>query len=281
MDRILSILLLLIVFFNPAISIAELATKPAKRIIALSPHGVEMLYAIGAGDRIVATIDTADYPAAALKIPHIGNFNGIQIEKIVALQPDLIIAWDSGNKSADLNKLKSLGFEIFYSLPKNIPDIGKELIKIGELTGLKTQAQLVANKINKQHQAIVNRYANKKSVSVFYQLWHDPLRTIGPDNWNESLINDCNGANLFNDTSTPYPIVSLENILTKNPQVIIIPHHSGEVGVKKEIWKKWQNINAVKNNNIFTIDGDLLHRFTPRAIEGLKRLCEAIDLARN
>ena len=94
--------------------------EPAQRIIALSPHSVEMLYAIGAGDRIVATLEYSDYPEAALAIPRIGNFTGIQIEKIIALQPNLIIGWKSGNKLADLNKIESLGFKIFFSHPKTL-----------------------------------------------------------------------------------------------------------------------------------------------------------------
>jgi len=246
--KILSVILLLASFFLHLNNCAQTVIKPAKRIIALSPHAVEMLFAIGAGDRIIATIDYADYPAEALKIPRVGNFSGIQIEKIIALQPDLIIAWKSGNKTADLDKIQSLGFTVFYSHPKNIPGIISEL---------------------------------NKPVKVFYQLWHDPLRTIGSDNWIESLIKDCNGHNLFHDINTPYPVVSLENVIAKNPQVIIVPHHSGSDAINKEIWTKWQNIKAIKKNHIYAIDGDLLHRFGPRAVEGLKQLCEAIDRARN
>jgi len=279
MGKIVPVFLLMLSLFIGQHS-AAVQEQDTQRIIALSPHAVEMLFAIGAGDRIIATIEYADYPAAALDIPRIGNFTGIQIEKIVALQPDLIIGWKSGNKLADLNKLESLGFKLFYSHPNTITEIRSELIKMGELTGLQKKANAVASKIQQQHQKIIDQYAQKENVSVFYQLWHDPLRTIGPDNWNETLINDCNGVNIFNDTRTPYPVVSLENVLSKNPEVIIIPHHSGSVAVKKELWNKWQHISAVKQKHIFTIDGDLLHRFGPRAIEGLELLCEAIDSAR-
>jgi len=273
---VLFILLSLLMGQNYAVT----PKQGAQRIIALSPHAVEMLFAIGAGDRIIATLEYADYPKAALDIPRIGNFTGIQIEKVIALQPDLIIGWKSGNKLADLKKLESLGFTVFYSHPQNIADISSELIKIGELTGLINNAEAAAKNIQEQHQKIIHRYAHKKKVSVFYQLWHDPMRTIGADNWNDALINDCNGDNIFNNTNTPYPVVSLENVLSKNPEVIIIPHHSGSVAVQKDLWNKWQHIKAVKQNRIFTLDGDLLHRFGPRAIEGLELLCEAINSGR-
>ncbi|MCP3675436.1 MAG: ABC transporter substrate-binding protein, partial [Gammaproteobacteria bacterium] len=117
-------------------------------------------------------------------------------------------------------------------------------------------------------------------VRVFYQLWHDPLRTIGPNNWNESLINDCNGINVFHDASTTYPTVSLEDVLSKNPEVILIPYHSAKTWEKTQIWHKWKNIDAVKNKMIRVLDGDLINRFGPRAVEGLESLCVAINSAR-
>jgi len=271
----LTIFILLSLLFHKG-----LTAESTQRIIALSPHSVEMLFAIGAGDRIVATLEYSDYPEQALSIPRIGNFTGIQIEKVVALQPDIIIAWKTGNKSTDIDKLQSLGLKVFFTQPKDIPAISDELIRLGELTGLQENARIAADKVAARYQQIKQRYSNKQKVSVFYQLWHNPLRTVGPDNWNQSLIDDCNGSVLFENAETPYPVVSLENVLLKNPQVIIIPHHSGDIGAKTEIWDRWNKIHAVKNKHIFTIDGDLLHRFGPRAIDGLEQLCQAIDSAR-
>jgi ABC-type Fe3+-hydroxamate transport system substrate-binding protein len=254
--------------------------KPAERIIALSPHAVEMLFAIGAGDRIVGTVEYADYPEAALKIPRIGNYTGIQLEQVVAMEPDLIVAWKSGNKITDLKKLESLGFNMFYTQPKNIPQIGKDIQRLGELTGLQNKAHKVTQALNQSYQAIKNKYKDTAKVDVFYQLWHDPLRTVGPGSWIQTMITDCNGNNVFNDTNSDYPAVSMESVLVKNPQVIIIPHHSGEVGAKRGIWKQWSMVQAVKHNRLFTLSGDILHRFAPRAVEGLSQLCEAIDSAR-
>lgn len=252
----------------------------AKRIVALAPHSVEMLFAIGAGDRIIATVEHADYPEKALDILRIGNYTGIQIEKLVAIKPDLIIAWKSGNKLADLKKIESLGLNIIYSNPENIEDINQELLQLGKLTGLIDNAKQVVKQIREKHQKIKLRYIEKKQVSTFYQLWHDPLRTVGSGSWIESLINDCHGKNIFSDSEVAYPIVSLESVLIKNPQVIIIPHHSGSATKKDEFWDKWTTVDAVKHQRVFSLNGDLLHRFTPRAIDGLAALCQAIDSAR-
>lgn len=273
--------LLILLTLSLSLSYVHLGlASEAKRIIALSPHAVEMLYAIGVGDRIVGTVEYADYPEEAKEIPRIGSYTGIQIEQVVALKADLVVTWKSGNKLADINKIKSLGLNMFDSLPKDIQGISEEILALGELTGAQLRAKKVSEEILSQHREIKKHYANKKKVKVFYQLWHDPLRTIGKTSWIETMIRDCNGENLFNDTESGYPLVSLESVLVKNPEVIIIPHHSGEVGAKTDIWDKWKNIEAVKKQRLFTLNGDILHRFGPRAIQGLKALCEAIDSAR-
>ncbi len=252
----------------------------AKRIIALSPHAVELLYAIGAGDRIVGTVEYADYPKEALSIPRIGNYVGIKIEKVLALKPDLIVIWKNGNKTTDLNKLKSLGLTIHNSQSNNIIDITKDLQTLGELTGLQDNAKKIIEKMKSRYEKIVTRYSNKSEVNVFYQVWHEPLMSVGANGWIESLIKNCGGKNIFDQSDTPYPQVSLESVLAKNPEVIIIPHHSGNVGAKTEIWEKWPEITAIKNNQYFILDGDLLHRYTPRALDGLELLCNRIDRAR-
>ena len=259
--------------------------KVAERIIALSPHAVEMLYAIGAGDKIVGTVEYADYPKAALDIPRIGNYNGIQIEQVLNLNPDLIIAWKGGNKGADLNKIESLGFKIVYSQPKNIAEISLDLRMLGQLTGQQIQAESVVAEFDKRYKNIREHYQKLARVDVFYQLWHDPLQSVGPLSWIESLIEDCGGQNIFNNANVPYPMVSIESVLVKNPKVIIIPHHSGTDGAKKdpagkEIWTNWPEISAVKNNRIFDLNGDLLHRTTLRSLDGLRKLCERIDEGR-
>lgn len=254
--------------------------KIAQKIIALSPHAVEMLFAIGAGDRIIATIEHADYPQQALNIPRIGNHTGIQIEKLVELQPDLVVGWKSGNKQTDLHKIKSLGFNIYFTYPQSLKHLQQDLLKLGEFTGLKKNAEQVAKEVKQAYLTIKQKYANKKPVKVFYQLWHKPLRTISSGSWIDSMIKDCQGSNLFSETKNAYPVIAIEDVLVKDPQVIIVPEHPEIVDDKKNIWRQWKTIQAVKNEKILSVDGDLLHRFGPRIAQGLAQLCEAIDKAR-
>ncbi len=267
---------------KPAVA-AELANennsklnKKIERIVALSPHSVEILYALGAGDRIVGTVEYADYPKQALNIPRIGNYVGVKLEKLLALNPDLVIAWQNANKRADLDKLKELGLNIYFTKPEKIDDVFEEINAIGGLLNLEDNAKNLVAQLKQKYQKIKSHNHNKSRVGVFYQLWHDPLRTVGGSSWINSLIEDCNGDNIFSSNPNGYPLVSFESVIAKNPQVIIIPHHSGNVGAKKELWSQWQQVAAVKYKKLFVINGDLLHRYTPRALEGLEQLCNAI-----
>jgi len=264
----------------------EPLAKEQQRIVALSPHSVEILFALGVGDRIVGTLEYADYPLAAKKIPRIGNFAGIQIEKLVALKPDLVVAWKSGNKASDLEKIQSLGFNIFYSHPNNITDVIEEIKQLAMLTARQTQGLQITDKMQQEYLSIKKQTAAKKPVRVFYQLWHQPLRSIGGNNWLNSMIKDCAGDNVFENSKAPYPVVSFESVLARNPQVIIIPSQSASrnlsiFGERKKRWLKWPQILAVENKHIVQVNGDLLHRFTPRAIDGLRQLCQVIDQARD
>jgi len=271
------VLLLFVCAFCFQLSAKETSQQ---RIIALSPHSVEILFALGVGDQIVGTLEYADYPLAARKIPRIGNFAGIKIEKVLALKPDLIVAWKGGNKASDLEKIESLGMNVFYSQPNSIHQVIEEVLALGRLTATEITSRHLAEQLSQQYLEIKNHYLDKSKVKVFYQLWHKPLRTIGGGNWINSLIKDCGGINIFEKANAPYPVVSFESVLMAKPEVIIIPDNSKAFVQKKQLWSDWPEITAVKNHQIVALNGDLLHRFTPRAIEGLKQLCQSIDRAR-
>ncbi|BDA61983.1 cobalamin-binding protein [Shewanella xiamenensis] len=258
----------------PAVAMAE----PAKRIIALSPHAVEMLYAIGAGEAIVAATDYADYPEAAKKIPSIGGYYGIQIERVLELNPDLVVVWDTGNKAEDINQLKSLGFKLYSSSPQTLEDVAKEIEELGQLTGHVEQANQVAGYYRRELLRLRNENAAKSEPKVFYQLWSTPLMTVAKNSWIQQIIGVCHGKNVFYDAASDYPQVSLENVLLTLPEVILQSEEEGNV--KGIDWSKWTEIPAVKNQHIYQLNADLLHRATPRALLGVKAVCDALDKAR-
>ncbi|MBW0278375.1 cobalamin-binding protein [Shewanella xiamenensis] len=258
----------------PAVAMAE----PAQRIIALSPHAVEMLYAIGAGESIVAATDYADYPEAAKKIPSIGGYYGIQIERVLELNPDLIVVWDTGNKAEDINQLKNLGFKLYSSSPKMLEDVAKEIEELGKLTGRTEQASRVAADYRSELLRLRSENAAKSEPKVFYQLWSTPLMTVAKNSWIQQIIGVCHGKNVFYDAASDYPQVSLENVLLTLPEVILQSEEEGNV--KGIDWSKWTEIPAVKNQHIYQLNADLLHRATPRALLGVKAVCDALDKAR-
>jgi len=257
---------------------ATVLAQPAKRIVALSPHSVEMLYAIGAGDAIVAATDYADYPEAAKHIPRIGGYYGIQMERVLALAPDLIVVWDSGNKAEDISQLKALGLRLYHSSPNRLEDVARELEELGELTGKREQAKQVAADYRAQLMALRLENEHKTAVKVFYQLWSTPLMTVSKNSWIQQLIDVCHGQNVFYAAPSDYPQVSLENVLLAMPDVILQSAEKGNVqGVD---WSAWPEIPAVKNKQIYPLNADLLHRASPRVLRGVTSLCEALDRAR-
>ncbi|MCE9685448.1 cobalamin-binding protein [Shewanella sp. AS16] len=237
-----------------------------------------MLYAIGAGDAIVATTDHADYPEAARQIPRIGGYYGIQIEKVIELNPDLVLVWDSGNKVEDIARLQALGFKLYHSNPKTLEAIAHELQDLGKLVGHEAEANQVAGDFLASLTQIRARNQAKPEVSVFYQLWSSPLMTVAKNSWIQQIIQVCHGRNVFYQAASDYPQVSLENVLLTMPQVILQSRDEGNVhGLD---WSKWPEIPAVKGGHIYQLDADLLHRAAPRALQGVRLVCDALDKAR-
>jgi len=250
----------------------------AKRIVALSPQSVEMLYAIGAGDAIVATTDYADYPAQAKNIPSIGGYYGVQIERVIELNPDLIVVWQSGNKMEDIKQLQDLGFNLVNSDPKTLADIATDLELLGKLTGHSIKAKQVADDYRQQLADIKSQNQTKPVVKVFYQLWSTPLMTVAKGSWIQNLIDVCHGENVFYDAASEYPQISIENVLLTGAEVILQSQDEGNIlGIN---WSDWPELPAVKNQHIYQFDADLLHRATPRAIWGVNAVCGALDKVR-
>jgi len=259
-------------------SYGESKAKPS--IIALSPHIVEMLYDIGAGEQIIATTAFADYPEQAKDIPVIGNYLRLQIEKVIALQPDLIIAWKSGNPSDDLDRLKQLGFNIVYSQPNTFEDVAKEMQEFGELTGHKKQANKKAKQFLSALEVIKKQYQSKTKVVAFYELWSRPLTTVAKGSWPQQFLSVCGVENPFKQVATPYPQVNIEKILQTPIQLIIQPLSTNQTDKQGFNWRDWPVIPAVKNQQIIQPDADAMHRMTARSIRELKNLCTSIDETR-
>ncbi|MBL4821937.1 MAG: cobalamin-binding protein [Colwellia sp.] len=277
MTRTIKTLLALSFFSLSVFSTFTHATTDKPTIIALSPHIVEMLYDIGAGEQIIGTTSFADYPEQAKSIPVIGNYLRLQIEKVISLQPDYIIAWKSGNPSDDLARLEQLGFTILYSQPNSFADIAQEMREFGQLTGHKTQAEKKAQQLLNELAEITSQYQHKKAITVFYELWSRPLTTVAQGSWPQQFLNICQAKNPFEQADLPYPQINIEKILLTPVQVIIQPLSVNQTDREGFNWQDWPIIPAVANQQIIQPNADAMHRMSMRSLKELKKLCVSID----
>lgn len=254
-------------------------SQPAKRIISLSPHATELLFAAGATDQLVATVNYSNYPPQAKKIPRIGSYKKIDLESIVKINPDLIIAWKGGGSDEQINDFKRLGYKVYFSEPKSFEGVAINISKMGEILGTKKTADVNSKKFLNEFSALKKKYNQLERVDVFYQVWNTPLMTINKDHLITEVIDFCGGNNVFGLLSMRAPRVSIEAVIQKNPEAIII----GMSEDRKDWvdpWFKWAAIDAVKNKHIYSVDADLIVRQGPRILQGTKLVCEALQKVR-
>ena len=260
--------------------LAEADKKYPQRIVALSPHSVELLFSLGAGDRIIATTEYADFPAQALEIPRVGGYHGLSIERIIELQPDLVIAWKGGNNDSDIKRLRKMGLNVYESHPKRLEQVGEELLQLAELIGNPKAGRELSQQFYRRLKKLQSSYGRRQDVSVFYQIWAQPLRAMASGSWINEVVSGCGGVNVLDNAYPDYPEVSLETILLLAPEAILQPtQHGADLSTGVD-WRDWPEIPAVKNDNIYSINGDILHRFTLRILDGMQEVCESLDRVR-
>jgi len=251
---------------------------PAKRIISMAPHVTELLFAAGGGEHIVGAVSYSDVPEAAKRIPQIGDNRQIDMERIIAMQPDLIVVWRHGNSARQIDMLRALGIPMFHSEPKKLDDIADSVLRLGQLMNTEKIARPAAAALSGKLAELRQRYANRPPVRLFYQVWDKPLYTLNGAHIVSDAIRLCGGENVFAKLTTTAPVVSIEGVLQADPEAIFgtVERDSGGVN----IWRPYTTMKAVRNNNLFTLDGNLLNRSGPRMIAGTSALCEKIELAR-
>jgi iron complex transport system substrate-binding protein len=254
--------------------------REASRIITLAPHIVEQLFAIGAGQQVVGTVSYSDYPAAAKNIPLIGGYDHFDMEAIVALKPDLVIGWLSGNSVAQIEQIRRLGIPLFLDEPRRVDDIAKNIERLGLITGRQQQGAVVAQNFRAELQRLRKRYHSKTPVTIFYQLWPQPLMTINGEQIINDIFNYCGGENIFRELSALTPVVSREAVIAADPEVIIIAGNSAAQSLPELEWLAWRSMRAVEAGHLYVIDPDIIHRASPRMLQGAMQICGFIDAAR-
>lgn len=254
--------------------------KPAERIISLAPSLTELVYAAGAGSRLIGVVEYSDYPASADSLPVVGRFDGLDIERILELKPDLIVAWQSGNPKSSITQLKNLNLKVYVAEPKNLSSIASHIEKLSVLTGTESRAQIAIQEFNSIYGELKRRYNNKSKVKIFYQLWDRPIITVGGNELINDIIELCGGENIFGDLPQLAPKIDQESVLIRNPKVIVASGSNTERPQWLDEWKLWPQLTAVAEENLYFIIPELLQRHTPRALLGTRQMCEYIDQAR-
>ncbi|KFI09046.1 cobalamin-binding protein [Massilia sp. BSC265] len=253
-------------------------SRPAMRVISMSPHVTETLFAAGGGSRIVGTVNYSDYPEAAKSIPRIGSNREIDLERVISMKPDLIVAWMHNNSERQIEMVRQLGVPVYLSDPQTLDSIPENVVRLGQMMGTEATANAAATELRKQLAALRTRYAGRPTVRAFYQVWDKPLYTLSGKHIITDALRLCGGENIFDKLTVTAPVVSIESVLQADPEAVFGTAEKNYGGVS--LWKPYSTLTATRKDNLFTVDGDLLNRAGPRMIAGTALLCEKLELAR-
>ena len=253
--------------------------RPARRIISLAPHITELLFSAGAGDAIVAVTEYSDYPEAAKSITRVGGGGSLDMEGIIALQPDLVVAWQSGNPDGQVKQLLSLGLTVFMSEPRQLEDVPDTLLRLGRLSGTDAVAAASANDFKRHYEQLKKRYAQRQDIKVFYQVWEQPLMTVNGEHLISDVSRLCGGHNIFDTLPLLAPQIDVEAVLAADPDVIIVGADKKNAPLLAG-WQRWPKLSAVAHNHVYAIQRELLVRHSMRILDGAEKLCVLLEDAR-
>lgn len=250
---------------------------PPRRIVSLVPSVTEVLYAIGAQDTLVGVTDFCDYPPEARRKPHVGDMLSPNLETLVTLKPDLVVATRSGNTEETFDQLKRIGIPVYLVDPATVSDVLQLVSDLGELTGHRDGAAAVDKDIKRRIGAVRDRVAGRTLPRVLYVLWPEPLIVPGKGALISELIAIAGGASVTADQGPGYPRMSLEAAVGRAPEVIILASHGSKGGpTVRQQWERLKSMPAIKSGRLYTADGDLMHRYGPRFLVGLESLARLI-----
>jgi iron complex transport system substrate-binding protein len=256
------------------------AAETAPRIISLSPHITELLFAAGAGDRIVAVDDASDYPAAVAGIPRVGEPAALDLEGLLKLKPTLIVLWDSGTPARRKSELERLHLRLYVTDQHHLDDIGTTLLEFGRLAGTEPVAVAAARRYQTELAQLRSQYAARPRLKVFYQVWDRPLYTLSGEHVVTEVLSLCGGDNVFADLTTLAPAIDKEAVLTRDPDVMLIAATGAEGLRQVAEWSRFGNLRAVRSHHVFTVDPSLVGRMAPRILQGVREVCALLDAAR-
>lgn len=261
-----------------------LSTRTPK-IISLSPGSTELLFAAGAGDRVIAVDQHSDYPEAVKQLPNVGGYPNVNVEALVAMEPDLVVVWTAGNSQKVIRQLEAIGIKTFHVDVVDFSGIEQVIRKLGDVAGTEKKASVTADQFVHRLNALKKQYEQREPVSVFFEIWRAPLMTVGRDQVIHSAISLCGGRNVFGDVSEKIPRIGIESLISRDPQVIIDSDPRGDTPESRQemmdYWSQWRNLQAVKKQQLFSVPSDLIARPTPRMLDGAEMICQQLQTVRS
>jgi len=252
--------------------------QPAERIVTLAPHLAEIAFAAGAGSRLVGVSSFSRHPAEAERLPMVASYGRVDIERLIALRPDLVLAWRSGNSALQIERLERIGIRVFVTEVRALADIPRIVRVVGALAGSVDVAEARALQFENEISDLRKRYAAERRVAVFLEIWHAPTLTVNGVHLISDALRLCGGRNVFAVAKPLTPLVSREQILDARPEAIVT---GGVANEATEAWKGLEPVPAVRNRRIYSVDPDLLHGQGPRLLEGVRALCQRLERARD
>jgi iron complex transport system substrate-binding protein len=270
-------LLLALALLGVAAAAAGAGTPPTQHTAPLAPHPAELAYAAGAGERLVGTVEWSNYPAEAAALPRVGDAFRLDLEALAVLAPDLILGWHGGNPDHMLEQLEQRGYRVVALAPERLDDVAAHLLEIGRLAGTAGPARTAAERYRAGLEGLRREHAGKRELKVFYQVSWRPLYTVGGRQLISEVMALCGGRNIFAELGDLAPAVGMEAVIARDPEVILT---AAIQRAELAEWRRWPGVTAVARGHLYTVDGDLLVRASPRILEGIREVCARLDDAR-
>jgi iron complex transport system substrate-binding protein len=255
---------------------AGAAERP--RIVSLAPSLTEIAYAAGAGAALVGTVEYSDYPAEARSLPRVGDGWSVDVERVLALRPDAVLAWSSGTPQATIERLEAVGLRVVVVPTFRLADVPIALRLVGRLAGTPAVAEGAARRFDDEVDRLRRRHAGASVLTVFIQIDDQPLFTVGGRHVLSEVVELCGGRNVFADLAQVAPQVDFEAVLARDPQVILSTDDT--VADPAALWRRWPQLESVRAGTIYPLPSDLVARATPRLTQGVAATCSALEDAR-
>jgi iron complex transport system substrate-binding protein len=251
---------------------------PLQRIVSLAPHLTELAFTAGAGERIVATVEYSNHPDAARSIPRIGDAFRVDLERLLAVRPDVVLVWDSGTPAPTVERIRALQLSVVSFQTHRLEHVAQVLREIGRLAGTSEVAERAAADYERNIQELRERYRDRTTVSVFIEVDDRPLYTVNGQHIMSEIVELCGGRNVFADLNSLAPAIGIEAVIAANPQAIISTDDT--VPDAAAAWGRWRHIEAVRTGNVYTLRSDDIARATTRLTVAAEAVCRTLDTAR-